>query len=426
MKINLLGTFNNLDEVWQKYPEGGREGDYITVGGIDIEWNKYTNNWGDEGSESSTTRPTTTYDGDVNVNGDLRIGGSLISDTLNNYATKEALNDVKEIVKSDEELLLFLEENGYKPNSDNAGDSGSEDSGGEGDSSPESIDIMNGVNVDNSTIVKKDNGNGDVVLQINTDNPTRYVPVDGVTLQYDTEKKYFKVIGGTSSEGGSSSGGITTEQLTEILKGYAKTSDSLPNPQALTFGGKTYNGSSAVALSASDLGALTSHQTIYKLTFNAGKFSETSFTANSAKKTVNIPSSVSHLTGGTLDGDLVVDGDLQADHIASLSTSDERLKENIREFSALEVLQSMGGVKRYEYTEEEVKRNPANAGTHLGFIYQNVEKSQMADKMCCKRVDGYGALNYLSSDYQALLAAVILEQADRIKRLEEMLNNRNA
>ena len=86
----------------------------------------------------------------------------------------------------------------------------------------------------------------------------------------------------------------------------------------------------------------------------------------------------------------------------------------------------MGGVKQYEYTEQEVKRNPANAGTHIGFIYQNVEKSLMADKMCSKRVDGYGALNYLSSDYQALLAAVILEQADRIKRLEEMLNNRNA
>lgn len=91
MKINLLGTFNNLDEVWQKYPEGGREGDYITVGGIDIEWNKYTNNWGDEGSESSTTRPTTTIEGSLNVYGTLNVGGDINAESLNKYALKTDL-----------------------------------------------------------------------------------------------------------------------------------------------------------------------------------------------------------------------------------------------------------------------------------------------------------------------------------------------
>lgn len=227
---------------------------------------------------------------------------------------------------------------------------------------------------------------------------------------------------GSTGEGG----GISDEALQKILKDYVKIENlptALPNPKALSFGSKTYNGSSAVTLTASDLGAITS---TYKIDFEAGKFEAVSYRPTSRDRTVKVPTSVSHLTGGTLDGDLVVDGDFQADHVTSLSTSDERLKENIREFSALEMLRSMGGVKKYEYTEQEVKRNPANAGTHIGFIYQNVEKSQMADKMCCKRVDGYGALNYLSSDYQALLAAVILEQADRIQRLEEMLNNRTA
>lgn len=281
--------------------------------------------------------------------------------------------------------------------------------------------IMEAIRCDEQTITKKDgvlvaigstgnggsSGDGDITDE------------DVVFCVLDEEDD------GSTGEGG----GISDEALQEVLKDYVKTVDlptALPNPKALSFGNKTYNGSSAVTLSASDLGALTSHQTIYKLTFKAGKFSETSFTANSAKKTVNIPSSVSHLTGGALEGDLTVDGDLQADHVTSLSTSDERLKKNIRTFSATEILQNMGGVKQYEYTEQEVKRNPANAGTHIGFIYQNVEKSPMADKMCCKRVDGYGALNYLSSDYQALIAAVILEQADRIKRLEEMLNDKTA
>ena len=37
---------------------------------------------------------------------------------------------------------------------------------------------------------------------------------------------------------------------------------ALPNPKALTFGSKTYNGSTAQTITASDLGALTSHQDI--------------------------------------------------------------------------------------------------------------------------------------------------------------------
>lgn len=39
----------------------------------------------------------------------------------------------------------------------------------------------------------------------------------------------------------------------------------LPNPYALTFGSKTYDGSAAKTITASDLGALTSHQRIYSL-----------------------------------------------------------------------------------------------------------------------------------------------------------------
>lgn len=284
--------------------------------------------------------------------------------------------------------------------------------------------IMEAIRCDEQTITKKDgvlvaigstgnggsSGDGDI-----TDEDVVFCVLDE-----DDE--------GSTGEGG----GISDEALQEALKDYVKKDDlptTLPNPKALSWSGYSsgsYNGSAAATITIPTVPTELPNPKALK--WAGGKFSESSTSPyyGNTQKTIYIPTSVSHLTGGTLEGDLTVDGDLQADHVTSLSTSDERLKENIREFSALEVLQSMGGVKRYEYTEEEVKRNPANAGTHLGFIYQNVEKSHMADKMCCKRVDGYGALNYLSSDYQALLAAVILEQADRIKRLEEMLNNRNA
>lgn len=277
--------------------------------------------------------------------------------------------------------------------------------------------IMDAVQVDGETIKKE---NGVLVAVGRTDDGG-----SGGNGDITDEDVVFCVIDeeddGSTGTGGGISDEALQEVLQEVLKDYVKTENlptALPNPKALSFGSKTYKGSRAVTLTASDLGAITS---TYKIDFEAGKFEAVSYRPTSRDRTVKVPTSVSHLTGGTLNGDLVVDGDLQADHIASLSTSDERLKKNIRTFSATEILQSMGGVKKYEYTEQEVKRNPANAGTHIGFIYQNVEKSPMADKMCSRRVDGYGALNYLSSDYQALLAAVILEQAEEIRQLKEII-----
>lgn len=238
------------------------------------------------------------------------------------------------------------------------------------------------------------------------------------TITIPTELKNPKALKWSGNSSGSYDG--STEATITIPS-------TLPNPKALTWSGNStgaYNGSADANIEIP-----TELPNPKALKWEAGKFSESSSSPyyGGTTKTLRVPSSVAHLDGGTLDGDLTVDGDLQVNgHIASLTSSDERLKKNIRTFSATEMLQSMGGVKQYEYTDDEVKRNPANAGAHIGFIYQNVAESQMADKMCCKRVDGYGALNYLSSDYQALLAAVILEQADRIKRLEEMLNNRTA
>ena len=32
--INNLGSFSSIDAVWAKYPEGGKEGDFLTIGGV--------------------------------------------------------------------------------------------------------------------------------------------------------------------------------------------------------------------------------------------------------------------------------------------------------------------------------------------------------------------------------------------------------
>lgn len=114
MKINLLGSFSSLDEVWAQYPEGGREGDYVIIGSTEIEWNKYTHNWGGEGSESSSVRPATLFDGSVIINGSLSIGGSINADALNKYALKtELVKLTPERVASEEDMQNKIDTGAY-------------------------------------------------------------------------------------------------------------------------------------------------------------------------------------------------------------------------------------------------------------------------------------------------------------------------
>lgn len=82
---------------------------------------------------------------------------------------------------------------------------------------------------------------------------------------------------------GTALGTITIDGSPTVI--YAPTiPTSLKNPNALTFGSKTYDGSAAVTLTASDLGALTSHQTIYALTVkNSAGTTVLTYTPNSAK-----------------------------------------------------------------------------------------------------------------------------------------------
>ena len=77
------------------------------------------------------------------------------------------------------------------------------------------------------------------------------------------------------------------------------TPTSLKNPNALSFGSKSYDGSANITLTAGDLGALTAHQNIYNLTMQAGAFTAVTFDPNGAAKTVNIPTTTSHISEGS-------------------------------------------------------------------------------------------------------------------------------
>lgn len=76
--INNLGSFSSIDAVWAKYPEGGKEGDFLTIGSVMHRWNKYDQIWENANTvTSSTARKLETVDGDLSVNNDLIVGGVL-------------------------------------------------------------------------------------------------------------------------------------------------------------------------------------------------------------------------------------------------------------------------------------------------------------------------------------------------------------
>lgn len=106
--------------------------------------------------------------------------------------------------------------------------------------------------------------------------------------------------------------------------------------------------------------------------------------------------------------------------IAMNQSSDERLKKNIRKVNASEVLMSLGGVWQYEYIDSEVQKNSVYDGTHFGLIYQNV-KGKSLDKMCHKREDGMGALNYVDADFISIIAGAAMENISEVEELKRKI-----
>lgn len=81
-KINNLGKYGDLSAVWDKHPEGGRDGDFVTIGSTEYLWDQLTRQWkiGSSGGGSSSGE---TIDGDLNVGGNLNVGGdATITGTL--------------------------------------------------------------------------------------------------------------------------------------------------------------------------------------------------------------------------------------------------------------------------------------------------------------------------------------------------------
>lgn len=75
---NNLGNFANILEVYSRYPDGGKEGDYLFIDGIEYVWNRWERVWQSKGDTTpSGGRTTNTFDGNLAVENDLIVGGIL-------------------------------------------------------------------------------------------------------------------------------------------------------------------------------------------------------------------------------------------------------------------------------------------------------------------------------------------------------------
>ena len=98
--------------------------------------------------------------------------------------------------------------------------------------------------------------------------------------------------------------------------------------------------------------------------------------------------------------------------VTAYTTSDRRLKENIKAVDSMKVIRSLGGTWQFDYK---------GTGEHsVGFIAQNVKGSALKS-MVYTNADGYMKLNYLDTRLIALALGAAVQIDDKVKRLERRI-----
>lgn len=87
MKQNNLGNYDTIYDVWSAYPEGGKEGDYLFIDGVEYVWDKYSNKWMPEVSDEDKTLES--FYGEVDIHKGLHVGEDVVVN--GNLITKGAI-----------------------------------------------------------------------------------------------------------------------------------------------------------------------------------------------------------------------------------------------------------------------------------------------------------------------------------------------
>lgn len=115
-----------------------------------------------------------------------------------------------------------------------------------------------------------------------------------------------------------------------------------------------------------------------------------------------------------VNGTIVMTGDF-----VIYKTSDRRLKENLRRFNAHSLITKLGGVYKYDYTDEALSLNPSLRKHSIGLIAQNVEK---VFPWMVHEHDGYKSVNYYDTQFISLLAACEIQTISKLSMLERWKN----
>ena len=98
--------------------------------------------------------------------------------------------------------------------------------------------------------------------------------------------------------------------------------------------------------------------------------------------------------------------------VTAYTTSDRRLKANIKQVDSMQIIRSLGGTWQFDYKD---------TGRHsIGFIAQSVRGS-MLKSMVYASDDGYLKLNYLDTRLIALALGAAVQVDDKVERLEKRI-----
>lgn len=121
----------------------------------------------------------------------------------------------------------------------------------------------------------------------------------------------------------------------------------------------------------------------------------------------------------------VVGNILATGAITAQAASDARLKDIVKTKKTYQQrLLELGNIVDFTYntTAKERNKNAVDDKKHIGLIYQNAVKSEL-NNFCFKdEKDGYGSINYLSTDYINLIAGALQESIKEIKKLKREIN----
>lgn len=96
--------------------------------------------------------------------------------------------------------------------------------------------------------------------------------------------------------------------------------------------------------------------------------------------------------------------------VTAYTTSDRRLKANIKQVDSMRIIRSLGGTWQFDYKD---------SGEHsIGFIAQSVKGSALRS-MVCTNADGYLKLNYLDTRLIALALGAAVQIDDKVERLKK-------